>query len=66
MITQKIYIYLPILNFFLGAMPNSLSFNDVKELFGQHYAVHCMETNIDDKGVKDHTFLLVEDKVSFS
>ena len=47
-------------------MPNSLSFDDVKELFGQHYAVHYMETKIDDNGVKDHTFFLAEDKVSFS
>ena len=46
-----------------GAMPNSLSFASVKDLFGKHFAVHCMETTVNDKGIKDHTFLLASDKV---
>ena len=46
-----------------GAMPNSLSFASVKDLFGKYFAVHCMETTVNDKGIKDHTFLLSSDKV---
>ena len=46
-----------------GAMPNSLSFPNVKDLFGKHFAVNLMESTVNEKGVKDHTFLLLSDKV---
>ena len=47
-----------------GAMPNSLSFPNVKDLFGKHFAVNLMESTVNEKGVKDHTFLLLSDKVT--
>ena len=48
-----------------GAMPHSLSFDNVKDLYGQKFAVHLMESKPDENNVKDNTFFLSADKVTF-
>lgn len=47
-----------------GAMPHSLSYDNVKELYGQKHSVHLLEAKADDKNVKDCTFIISAEKVS--
>jgi len=45
-----------------GCMPYSLSFDDVKDLFGKKFGVHLMESKSDENKVKDNTFIVSTDK----
>jgi len=45
-----------------GSLPHSLSFDNVKDLFGKMFGVHLMESNPDENNVKDNTFILSPDK----
>jgi len=45
--------------------PHSVSFDDVKNIFGKNFVSSIMESKTDENNVKHNTFLLYSDKLSY-